>query len=203
MRTVRNLNILDGSQTQWLDRLHVGLLQSVALPAPVSGGATGAIVLTPGSFTSVPALVAADGSSGVFAAVMGATACTVGAKGTNYAPGDTIVATGGTQTQNAVVQVDSTELISAALNAKGSGYVPNDTVTLNGGAAAVSTPAQITVTTTELVSAALNAAGTGYVVADTVTLLGGTAATKAILTVSKIQLVTAAHQRCRISLRSG
>jgi hypothetical protein len=188
MRYRHTIAMLDGSKNKNSASLICGLKTSVAIPA-ASGAATGAVVLSPGSFAAIPTLVAADGSGATFAASMGGLTSDVAAAGTGYAPGDTSTLTGGTGTK-AVMAVDTTQLVSVAINAKGTGYVPNDTVRLAGGS--FNTRAILTVSTTELASLALNAPGTAYVVNDTVTLAGGTHTTAAIATVSKIQLVTVA-----------
>lgn len=189
MRYRHTIAILDGTRDASSSSTILGFQHDVPIPS-ASGGATGAAVLSPGSFAAVPTLVAADGSGISLAASMEAATSDVAAAGTGYAPGDTSTLTGGTGTE-AVLNVDTTKLVSIAVNAKGTGYVPNDTIGLAGGS--FSTRAQLIVSTTELASLLLNAPGINYVATDTVTLAGGTHTTAAIVTVSKIQLVSAVN----------
>lgn len=190
-KILNRIELIPGSALAWADRLKVGLLQSVAVTTIV-GPLTGAVVQNPGtSYETIPTVAAVHvGDDAVLAASMGAETYSVAAAGSGYAPNDDVTLTGGTAAQQAIIEVQSTKLVSAAVNAAGTVYATGDTIALAGGT--FTTPAVLTVATTKLISAALNAAGTGYVVADTVTLAGGTASTKAIVTVATIKLVSGA-----------
>ena len=121
---------------------------------------TSVTVTTPGSYATLPTVsISGPGTGAVLALSMKAVSATLAAAGTGYAPADTITATGGTETTNAVFTVASTKLITAAVNAAGTGYAPANILTMVGGTA--STAAQLTVATTKVVSASVAAGGTG------------------------------------------
>jgi hypothetical protein len=69
------------------------------------------------------------------------------AAGSGYETGDEITLTGGTATTAAILDVDSTQLVSLALNAAGADYEVGDTITLAGGTS--STAAVVTVATVD------------------------------------------------------
>jgi len=54
----------------------------------------------------------------------------------SYAPGDQITLAGGEALTEAVLSVDTSQLVSILTNSRGSGYAPGDTITLGGGTAA-------------------------------------------------------------------
>ncbi len=147
-------------------------------------GIDAASMTAPGTgYTSPPsvAIVGGGGSGATATAALGALSGVVTTPGDNYAPGDTIVVAGGTNTVDAELEVASTEVASFAVNLPGTGYEPADLITVAGGTAV--TPAVLEVLTVKLSQAAVDAGGTGYVNGDTITLAGGTASVKAILTV--------------------
>lgn len=72
-----------------------------------------------------------------------------GAVTTSYAPGDNVVLAGGTYTRPAIVNVDTTLLLSVSINDPGTGYDIADTITLTGGTQ-LSAPV-VTVATTKVV----------------------------------------------------
>lgn len=77
----------------------------------------------------------------------------------SYSTSDAITLAGGTFSSPAVLQVDSTTLLSCAPLARGSGYAPGDTITLSGGVHTVA--AVVTVGATRVMSVGIAAAGTG------------------------------------------
>ena len=72
-----------------------------------------------------------------------------GAVTTSYAPGDNIVLAGGTYTKPAILNVDTTLLLSVSVNDPGTGYDVADTIDLSGGTQ-ITTP-EATVATTKVV----------------------------------------------------
>lgn len=84
-----------------------------------------------------------------------------------YKPGDNITLAGGTFSAAAVLGVQTTQLVSLAVNNAGStqigsnylGYFPGDQITLAGGQSTIN--AQATVQTTKVVAATIGNAGTG------------------------------------------
>lgn len=134
-----------------LSRIRVGMLTAQAIPGP-TGELTGAVVLNPGSgYTSIPTAAAANGSGATLtpsmAVATSAIAAAGGASSHSYAAGDTITLTGGTASQQVVLEVLSTLLVSAAVNAGGSGYAVNDTITLTSVGGTTVTPAVLKVAT--------------------------------------------------------
>ena len=93
---------------------------------------------------------------------------TLAAAGTGYASGNVITtaSAGATAGTNAAITVNTTKLVSIALNAKGQNYTVNDVLTLVGG---VGTGGTVTVTGLELKSTAVNAPGVGYVIDEVIT----------------------------------
>ena len=99
--------------------------------------------------------VVSTGATGVASA----TAIRSGVTST-YAPGDFVTLAGGAAFTPAVLLVDTTALVSLALNSPGSGvYAPNDTVSLAGGTQ--TQPVELVVNTTKVVGATVAAGGSG------------------------------------------
>ena len=91
--------------------------------------------------------------------VASATAIRTGVTST-YAPGDQVTIAGGAAFTPAVLLVDTTALVSLALNSPGSGvYAPNDAVSVAGGTQ--TQPVELIVNTTQVVGAAVAAPGAG------------------------------------------
>lgn len=134
-----------------LAKLAAAFMISVAIPGPV-GEATGAALLTPGAgYTSIPTPAVADGSGAVLTTSMAIATSAMAAAGTTYAPSDTITLTGGTASQQGVLEVLTTKAVTApAVAAGGSGYAVSDQITLQNGlvvqVATLSTTAVATVT---------------------------------------------------------
>ena len=131
--------ILDGgSFPTRTDRILTGLSFGLPVPGP-TGPLTGAAVLNPGAgYTSIPAATAGGvGTGAVVTVAMGIATMAAApvAAGSSYAPNDTITLVGGTASQQAILHVQTTTLVSApAVAAGGTGYAVNDTITLQGGA---------------------------------------------------------------------
>lgn len=140
-RELHTISIKNGSTFLNLqDRLAVGGFKDFALPGgpSVSPGSelTGGFVQQPGGgYTSIPTLSAAGGTNAILTPSMAVSTSAVGAAGTSYAPSDTITLTGGTASQQAILEVLTTKLVTApAVAAGGSGYVVGDQITVTGGA---------------------------------------------------------------------
>ncbi|MDE2020471.1 MAG: hypothetical protein KGJ13_09070, partial [Patescibacteria group bacterium] len=123
----------------------------------ISNGAY--VTLTPADITGAtqanPCVLTLAASNEVASAT-----ANIGAVGSSYASGDTILIAGGTFIRAATLTVANTTVHGLTLSNPGIGnYAPGDTVTLAGGVSSVS--AQISVTTTKVVSATVAAAGTG------------------------------------------
>lgn len=134
MRQLHKIEILDGSNLAWQDRLKMGFLAGVAIAAvgAALGGLTAAVVENPGTgYTAVPTLSAAGGLGATFAVTMQPDTAVVSAAGTVYIPGQTITLTGGTASQQAILIVESTKVVSATVQAGGSGGT-NGTQTVTG-----------------------------------------------------------------------
>lgn len=133
------------------DRVKLGILTGVAIAA-IAGAMTGGQVEAPGSgFTSIPTLSAAGGTGGTITPSMALATSSEAAAGTTYAPGDTITETGGTASQQAILEVLTTKAVTApAVAAGGTGYAVGDNITLQDGmvvqVATLSTTAVATVT---------------------------------------------------------
>lgn len=158
---VHTISIKKGSNLlSNLDRLALALMISVAIPGPV-GEATGAVLMTPGvGYTSLPSATAADGSGGTFTPSMAVATSAMAAAGTTYAPSDTITLTGGTASQQVILEVLTSKIVTApAIAAAGTVYAPGDTIT--GAGTGVATGPVFLVTDTQAVSAAVVAGGTG------------------------------------------
>jgi len=148
---VHTVSVLSGSNPlSNPDRLKVGLA-TVAVPAPV-GQMTGGVVDATGSgYTSIPTAAAAGGSGGTITASMQVATSAMAAAGSTYAPGDTVTLTGGTASQQAILEVQTTKAVTApAVAAGGSGYAVGDQITCQNGlvlqVATLSTSAVATVT---------------------------------------------------------
>lgn len=152
--------VTGSSPLAFQDRLVIGKLTAVAVPAPASGEMVAGILDSAGvGYTSLPTGTASGGTGGTITPSMSATAIAPTATiGSGYAPGDTSTFTGGTGT-NIIVDVLTTALASATVNAAGTGYVPGDTITPTGGT--FTGAPLITVTHTKAVSATVVAGGTG------------------------------------------
>lgn len=129
--------ILDGgSFPNRSDRLLAGFNFNLPIPGPI-GPLTGATVLNPGAYTSLPTATAGGiGSGSTIGVAMGLLATPgINAAGTSWAPNDTFTAAGGTASQQAILHVLATQLISAPSVAAGGGtYAVNDTIILQNGA---------------------------------------------------------------------
>lgn len=93
------------------------------------------------------------------AAVVGGISATpnTGAVSLSYEPGENVTLAGGTFSTPAIINVDSTLLLSLALNDAGVGYAPTNTITLSGGTQTIAPI--ITVATTKVVGTPTIAAG--------------------------------------------
>jgi hypothetical protein len=99
-----------------------------------------------GSYATLPTFgTTGDGSGATFAGTMKAVSAVMVAAGTGYVQADTITLTGGTHTVNAILTVQTTQIVSLDVNAGGSNYQVGDTITLAGGTH--STAAILTVAT--------------------------------------------------------
>lgn len=158
---------IDGSTFHNTDKVVVGMQYGVVnytSPGPIASVTVG----TAGSYASIPTLgTTGHGSGATLVAHMGALTSSPAAVGSGYAPADTITLTGGTESANAVITVNTTKLVSVAVNAGGSGYAVGDTITLAGGTfgtaaivtvATLSTTAVATVTITDAGSYTANTA---------------------------------------------
>lgn len=116
------------------DRLRLGFLTGVAI-AVLVGQMTGGQVLAPGTgFTSIPTLAAAGGTGGALTPSMALGTSVAAAAGATYAPGDTITETGGTASQQAILEVLTTKAVTApAVAAGGTLYAVADQITLQNG----------------------------------------------------------------------
>lgn len=149
VHTVELMN--GGTPLSDLSRLKAAMLTGVAIVA-IIGEMTGGVVDNPGAgFTSIPTLAAVGGTGGTITPSMAVETTSAGAAGVTYAPGDTVTATGGTASQQAIVEVLTTKAVTApAVAVGGSGYVVGDQITLQNGlvvqVATLSTSAVATVT---------------------------------------------------------
>jgi hypothetical protein len=133
---VHAIDMIDGSTLLANeDRLKVGMLTGVAVPG--SGQMTAGIVDEPGSgYTSIPTGTAAGGTGGTITPSMAiaTVAPAPAAPGITYAPGDTITLTGGTASQQGILEVQTTKAVAApAVDAGGSDYAVGDQITLQNG----------------------------------------------------------------------
>ncbi len=132
------------------DRLLIGKLADYPVPGPI-GELTGAVVNAVGSgYTSIPTVTAATGSGATIAASMAlatsVAATSGGAASHSYVPGDTLTLTGGTASQQAILEVLSTLLVNGTVGGGGgSGYAVNDTITLLAVGGTTVTPAVLKV----------------------------------------------------------
>lgn len=119
------------------DRILQGFNFGLAVPGP-SGPLTGAAVLSPGVYTSKPTATVGgvgSGASVVVSMAVLALLAAPAAAGTSYAPNDTITTAGGTASQQAILHVQTTQLVSVpTVAAGGANYAVNDTITLQNGA---------------------------------------------------------------------
>lgn len=132
---LHTVSVLNGS-TALSDpgRLKLGILTNQAIPGP-TGEMTGGAVLNPGSgFTSVPTLAAAGGTGGALAPSMALATSALAAAGATYAPGDTVTLTGGTASQQAIAEIQTTKAVTApAAATAGNGYNVGDQITSQNG----------------------------------------------------------------------
>lgn len=160
--------------------------------ATITTGASSVSVAIPDTLTgAAPNRIRLAATAACYARLGGSTEATVveSAAGSGYAPLDTITLTGGTFNRPMKLRVDTTKIVSAAVNARGTGYAVNDVITLAGGTA--STAGTFTVASIELATVATNAAGTVYAPGNVITLAGGTFSTAATLTVDTTKVVSA------------
>ena len=91
-------------------------------------------VTEPGSYATMPTLgTTGNGSGATFAATMESVSAVPVAPGSGYAPANTITLTGGTHTVSTVLTVETTQLVTLAVNAGGANYLVGDHITLAGG----------------------------------------------------------------------
>ena len=117
------------------DRLILGMFKGTPVPAS-PGPLTGVGITDSGAgFTAIPtAVVGGVGVSGSITVSMGIDSAAITAAGATYAPGDSITLTGGTESTNAKLSVNTTTLVTApAVVSGGSGYAVGDFVTLLNG----------------------------------------------------------------------
>jgi hypothetical protein len=142
------------------DRLKIGFLTGVAILALAIGEPTGVEILNPGSFTSAPAVAGGSGAGATFTPSLAPKVVAEGAAGTTYAPSDTVTLTGGTASQQTILEVLTTKVVTApAIAAAGTGVAPGDVIA--GAGTGVVTDPTFTVTDTQAVSATVVNGGTG------------------------------------------
>ncbi len=99
---------------------------------------TGVSVTAAGSYTAVPTVTASTpGAGATFTTTAKAVSAAPVLPGSGYATSDTITLAGGTFTTASILTVNSTTLVSLAVNAGGTGYAPGDQIALAGGTASV------------------------------------------------------------------
>src|SRR5690606_4717064 len=112
---IKNIEAADGSNFAYNDRVVMGAqfnLVNNSSPGAIASVAVDAA----GSYESLPVIgTTGNGSGATLVAKMKALTAVVAAAGTGYLPGDTITLTGGTFTTAAVMTIDTSKLVSAAV----------------------------------------------------------------------------------------